>query len=69
MEDIVAEIVIRIDPKQGKIKSAQVLAENEEDQVMGLKHLQLFLRDINRFRIALIKTSRLAQIFWREDAD
>ena len=44
-----AEIVIRIDPKQGKIKSAQVLAENEEDQVMGLKHLQLFLRDFGRF--------------------
>ena len=58
-----AEIVIRIDPEDGEIKSAQVLAGNEEDQALGLKHLQIFLEDINRFRAKLVKTARLTKIF------
>ncbi len=62
-----AEIVIRIDPEDGKIKNAQVLAENEGDQTFGLERLQVFLKDINRFRLALIKTVRLTKIFGEGD--
>ena len=58
-----SEILLRLNPETGNIEKIQLIADDEESQLNGIKRLQLYLKDINQFSRNTAESARLYNMF------